>query len=63
MSETPGSERPEEDDGRRRAPYPGWSVEQPPRGWTGPDAAGPGWTSPGEQPEAGRPEAGRPDAG
>lgn len=63
MSETPGSERPEEDDGRRRAPYPGWSVEQPPRGWTAPDAAGPGWTSPGQQPEADRPDAGRPDAG
>lgn len=50
MSETPGSERPQDDDGRRRAPYPGWSAEQPPRqGWTAPDDSDSGWTSPGQQ--------------
>ncbi|MFW5899334.1 MAG: hypothetical protein ACOCUN_02570, partial [Jiangellaceae bacterium] len=63
MSETPGSDRPEDDDGRRRAPYPGWSVEQPPRGWTAPDEPSAGWTSPGQQKDAGQPGTGRPDTG
>lgn len=56
MSETPDSERPRDEgqDARaERAPYPGWSTQQPPTsGWTAPGQQPPstGWTAPGQQP-------------
>ncbi len=57
MSDTPGAERPQDDDGRRQAPYPGWTVEPPPQqGWTPPGESGTGWTSPGQPADPEQPE-------
>ena len=56
MSDTPGAERPQDDDGRRQAPYPGWTVEPPPQqGWTPPGESGTGWTSPGQPADTDQP--------
>jgi hypothetical protein len=49
VSETPGWDRPEEDDASSRPgepPYPGWSTRQPPN---------PDWAAPGQAPAAGGP--------
>lgn len=66
MAERPDAEQPPEESGPATPPYPGWSVDQPPRrdDWAPPGTQGTGWSTPEQGPgRTSQQGAGEPPAG